>query len=89
MPLLKFWVRRSPLRPPLTLPPWAEVGKEGLAEAWAGLMYRGLGNAEKGLNKEIVLSAPPAGKGVGIKPECAVKSTDGFLTSVSRIPIRG
>jgi hypothetical protein len=88
VPLLKFWVRRSPLRP-LTLPPWAEVGKEGLAEAWAGLMYEGLGNAEKGLDKEIALAAPPAGKGVGTKPECAVKSTDGFLTPVSRIPVQG
>ena len=29
--LLKFWLRRSPLRP-LSLPPWAEIAGSGLAE---------------------------------------------------------
>jgi hypothetical protein len=57
-------------------------------QAWAGLMDEGLENAEKGLDKDTALAAGPAGKGIETKPECAVKSTDGFLTSVLRIEVK-
>jgi len=60
VPLLKIWVRRSPLRP---LPPWASLAAGRLAQAWAGLVDEGLGNSEKDLDKEIALAAASAGKG--------------------------
>jgi hypothetical protein len=78
VPLLKSRVRRSPLRPRR----WETY--PGLA----GLMDEGLESAEKGLDKDTALAAAPAGKGIETKPECAVKSTDGFLTFVSRIEVR-
>jgi hypothetical protein len=62
VPLLKFWVRRSP-RPPLALPPWAEVGLRRLGRAWAALVDSELEKAEKGLEGDASLAAVPAGKG--------------------------
>jgi len=62
VPLLKFWVRRSP-RPPLALPPWAEVGLRRLGRAWAALVDGELAKAEKRLEGDASLAAVPAGKG--------------------------
>jgi hypothetical protein len=82
VPLLKIWVRRSPLRP---LPPWASLAAGRLAQAWAGLVDEGLGNSEKDFGHGDRPGGRAGWEGVGTKPECGVKSIDAFLTSVSRI----
>ena len=61
VPLLKFWVRRSP-RPSLALPPSAEVGLRRLGRAWAALVGSGLGKAKR-LDEGAVMAVVPAGKG--------------------------
>jgi hypothetical protein len=83
VPVLKFWVRRSPVRP---LPPWAKATVAGLAQACMADGHKPEGNAEDGGNA----SAPrdtAADKGVRTNPECAPESTDSILTAVSRIRI--
>ena len=60
VPLLKFWVRRSPLRP---LPLWAEVDDGRLDQAWVALVDEGLENAEMHLDGDAPLAAAPAGEG--------------------------
>jgi hypothetical protein len=47
VPVLKFWVRRSPVRP---LPRWAKATLAGLAEACVAARYNAEGNAENGGN---------------------------------------
>ncbi len=60
VPLLKFWVRRSPLRP---LPPWVEVAAEPLDEALAALLDERLEKAEIVLDGDADLADASAGKG--------------------------
>ena len=50
VPVLKFWVRRSPVRP---LPPWAKATLAGLAQASLAARYKGEGNAENGGNATL------------------------------------
>jgi hypothetical protein len=82
VPLLKIWVRRSPLR---ALPPWARLAAGRLGQAWAGVVDEGLGNSEKGFGQGDRPGCRAGWEGVGAKPECAVKSIDTSLTPVSRI----
>ena len=53
VPLLKFWVRWSPIRP---LPPWAEVAGGRLAEV---LGHSRVGRHRKGLNGSAALAGAP------------------------------
>jgi hypothetical protein len=76
VPVLKFWVRRSPLRP---LPHW-----EGAALAHLVCLATedaAEGSAEKGGEVGATQETAAGWEGVGTNPECAVKSTDKFLTS--------
>ena len=60
VPVLKFWVRRSPVRP---LPPWAKATLAGLAEACLAARYKAEGNAEDGGNASAAKDAAAAAKG--------------------------
>jgi hypothetical protein len=77
VPLLKFWVRR-------TLPPAAAAGRAPALGDRPVLGRLGGGrieNPEKRLDQGMPGPAQ-AGTGVVTKPECAVKSIDGLLTSL-------
>ena len=60
MPILKLWVRQSPLRP---LPPLAEVDEGVLSQTWAALLDVLSGTAESGLDKDAALAAATTGRG--------------------------
>jgi hypothetical protein len=82
VPLLKFWVRRSP-RPLAAAVDRAGAGR--LAKGLGRSGGRGVGNRGKGFGQGHRLGCRAGWEGVGTKPECAVKSIDAFLTSLSRI----
>ena len=60
--LLKFWVRRSPVRL-LSLLPWAEFGERGVAEAWANLADGKWANVEGSEEGSSTLDAGAAEEG--------------------------
>jgi hypothetical protein len=60
VPLLKIWVRRSPLRP---LPPWARLALGDLSRPGPVLWTKGWETRKRVLDKEIAVAAAPAGKG--------------------------
>jgi hypothetical protein len=82
VPLLKFWVRRSPLRP---LPRRAEVALEHLAQARLAAGYEAEGKAEKNADMGSTQEVAAGCEADGANPECALKSIDSILTSPSRI----
>jgi hypothetical protein len=60
VPVLKFWVRRSPVRP---LPRWAEATLAGLTQACVAEGHKPEGNAEGGGNASAPKDAGAAAKG--------------------------
>jgi hypothetical protein len=80
VPVLKFWVRRSPLRP---LPQRAEAALRHLV--CLATEDEAEGNAEKRGDAGATQETAAGWKVVGTNPECAPKSIDSILTSLSRI----
>jgi hypothetical protein len=80
VPVLKFWVRRSPLR---LLPQRAEAALGHLV--CLATEDEADGNAEKSGDVGATQETAAGWEGVGTDPECAPESTDSILTSLSRI----
>ena len=80
VPVLKFWVRRSPLRP---LPQRAEAALRHLV--CLATEDEAEGNAEKRGDAGATQETAAGWKVVGTNPECVPKSIDNLLTSLSRI----
>jgi hypothetical protein len=77
VPVLKFWVRRSPIRP---LPQRAEVALGHLVSLATGDEVEG--NGEKRGDVGATEETAAGWEGVRTDPECAAESTDTVLTSL-------
>jgi len=85
VPLLKFWVRRSPLQP---LPPWQKPLPGRLAQAWLSARYEARGNAEKRGEVGASLEAAAPARGSEQTRNVPPNELDRSLTSQLRISDR-